>query len=186
MEDRDIVALFWKRDEVAIKETQNKYENYCGKIAYNILFDYEDSKECVNDTYLKTWNSIPNNRPSKLGLYVGKICRNLAINMFEKYSAQKRKGTETDLALDELDNCFGDKDDVKEYVDYSILKDLINDFLKEQSKQNRIIFVKRYFYMSSLEEISKEYNLSLSAVKMSLKRTRDNLKDYLINKGYNL
>ena len=104
----------------------------------------------------------------------------------ENYNVDKRKGTETDLALDELDNCFGDKDNVKEYADYSILKDFINDFLSHQSKQNRVIFVRRYFYMSSLEEISKEYNLNLSAVKMSLKRSRDNLRDYLIKKGYDL
>lgn len=186
MEDKDIVALYWNRDESAIRETKDKYENYCGKIAYNILFDYEDSKECVNDTYLKTWNSIPDNRPSKLGLYVGKICRNLAINMFEKYNAQKRAGTQTDLALDELSNCLGDKDNVKEYADLSTLKDSINDFLGTLSKQNRIIFVRRYFYMSSVDEIAKEYGISLSAVKMSLKRTRDNLRDYLIKQGYDL
>ena len=186
MEDKDILDLYWARDEKALVETKDKYENYCGKIAYNILFDFEDAKECVNDTYLKTWNSIPDNRPSKLGLYVGKICRNLAINMFEKYNAQKRSGTQTDLALDELSNCLGDKDNVKEYVDYNLLKDTINSFLKGQSKQNRIIFVRRYFYMSSIDEIAKEYELSLSAVKMSLKRTRDNLRDYLIKQGYNL
>ncbi len=186
MEDKDIVDLYWARDELAIKQTKDKYENYCGKIAYNILFDFEDAKECVNDTYLKTWDSIPSNRPSKLGLYVGKICRNLAINMFEKYSAQKRAGTQTVLALDELSNCLGDKDNVQEYVDYSLLKDSINDFLKKQKKQNRIIFVRRYFYMSSIEEIAKEYGMSLSNVKMSLKRTRDSLKDYLIKQGYDL
>ena len=186
MEDKDIVDLYWARSESAIKETKDKYESYCGKIAYNILFDFEDAKECVNDTYLKAWNSIPDNRPSKLGLYVGKICRNLAINMFEKYNAQKRSGTETDLALDELSNVIGDKNNVEEYVDYSNLKDSINGFLKTQSKQNRIIFVQRYFYMSSIEMISKECDLSLSAVKMSLKRTRDSLKNYLIKQGYDL
>ncbi len=186
MLDKDIVDLYWARNEMAIKETKDKYENYCGKIAYNILFNFEDAKECVNDTYLKTWNSIPDNRPNKLGLYVGKICRNLAINMFEKYNAQKRSGSETDLVLDELGNLIGDKDNAKEYVDYSNLRDCINNFLRTQSKQNRIIFVKRYFYMSSIDEISKECELSLSAVKMSLKRTRDNLKDYLIKQGYDL
>ncbi len=186
MEDKDIVALYWKRDESAIKETKDKYENYCGKIAYNILFDYEDAKECVNDTYLKTWNSIPDNRPSKLGLYVGKICRNLSINMFEKYKAEKRAGTETALVLDELSNCIGDKDNVKEYVDYNLLKDSINGFLKTLSKQNRIVFVRRYYYMSNVDEIAKEYNMSLSGVKMSLKRTRDALKIYLIKQGYDL
>ena len=186
MEDKDIVDLYWARNESAIMETKDKYESYCGKIAYNILFDFEDAKECVNDTYLKAWNSIPDNRPCKLGLYVGKICRNLAINMFEKYNAQKRSGTETDLTLDELSNVIGDKNNVEEYVDYSNLKESINDFLKTQSKQSRIVFVKRYFYMSSIDEISKECELSLSAVKMSLKRTRDSLKKYLIKQGYDL
>ncbi len=186
MEDKDIVDLYWARNELAIKQTKDKYENYCGKIAYNILFDYEDAKECLNDTYLKTWNSIPSNRPGKLGLYVGKICRNLAINMFEKYNASKRAGTQTELALDELSECLGDKDNVQEYVDYNLLRDSINNFLRKQNKQNRVIFVRRYFYMSSIEEIAKEYGMSLSNVKMSLKRTRDSLKDYLIKQGYDL
>ena len=186
MEDKDIVDLYWARNELAIKQTKDKYENYCGKIAYNILFDYEDAKECLNDTYLKTWNSIPSNRPSKLGLYVGKICRNLAINMFEKYNASKRAGTQTELALDELSECLGDKDNVQEYVDYNLLRDSINNFLRKQKKQNRVIFIRRYFYMSSIEEIAKEYGMSLSNVKVSLKRTRDSLKDYLIKQGYDL
>lgn len=186
MNDKDIVALYWNRDERAIKETKDKYENYCGKIAYNILFDYQDSQECLSDTYLKTWNSIPDNKPSKLGLYVGKACRNIAINMFEKYNAEKRAGTQTDLVLDELSECIGDKDNVKEYVDYNILKETINSFLKTLSKQNRIVFVRRYFYMSSIDEISKEYGMSASAVKMSLKRTRDGLKNYLIEQGYSV
>ncbi len=185
MEDKDIVDLYWSRDEMAIKHTKDKYEKYCGKIAYNILFDYEDARECLNDTYLKTWNCIPSNRPSKLGLFVGKICRNIAINMFEKYSADKRSGTQSDLALDELSNCFGENN-VEEYVNYNMLKDYINRFLKTVSKQNRIIFVRRYFYMSSIEEIAKEYGLSVSGVKMSLKRTRDGLKEYLIRQGYDL
>ena len=186
MEDKDIVDLYWKRDEAAIKETQDKYENYCGKIAYNILFDYEDSKECVNDTYLKTWQSIPKNRPNKLNLYVGKICRNLAINMFEKYSAEKRSGTQTDLALDELNECLGTSDTTKEKSDYNMLQYTINDFLTTLTKKSRIIFVRRYFYMSSIDEIAKEYDMTASAVKMSLKRTRDELKGFLIEQGYSL
>ena len=186
MEDKDIVNLYWNRDESAIKETASKYEGYCGKIAYNILFDYEDAKDCVNETYLKTWNSIPNNRPNNLRTYVGKICRNISINLFEKYSAEKRSGTETDLALDELNGVIGDKDNVREYIDYSLLKDSINDFLSNISKNNRIIFVKRYFYLFNIEEIAKQLSLSNSAVKMSLKRTRDDLRTYLIGEGYNL
>ena len=117
---------------------------------------------------------------------MGKICRNLAINMFEKYNASKRAGTQTELALDELSECLGDKDNVQEYVDYNLLRDSINNFLRKQNKQNRVIFIRRYFYMSSIEEIAKEYGMSLSNVKMSLKRTRDSLKDYLIKQGYDL
>lgn len=186
MEDKEIVDLYFDRNEEAINQSNIKYGGYCGKIAYNILYDYEDSKECVNDTWLNAWNSIPPTKPNKLGIYLGKICRNLALNMYEKYTALKRGGTQSELALDELEEVVGHKSDVEEYVDESLLKDSINNFLRGIDKNNRIVFVSRYFYMSSINEISKEYGLSESNVKMMLKRTRDKLKEYLIKEGYSL
>lgn len=185
MDDKEIVDLYFKRNEDAIKQSEIKYGGYCGKIAYNILFDYEDSKECVNDTWIKAWNSIPPTLPKSLKAFLAKLCRNIALNLFERYTAEKRGGTETELALNELEEIVG-VTSLEEQVKESLLKDSINHFLNTLDKQTRMIFVRRYFYMSSINEIANEYDLGLSNVKMTLSRTREKLKDHLIKEGYSL
>ena len=184
MEDFEIVEMYWDRDENAITETDRKYGKYCRKIAFSIVTNKEDMEECVNDTYLQTWNSLPPQRPERLSTYLGKICRNISINLYEKLTAEKRGGNETDACLDELSELIGGSSEVEEQLDLTVLTDLINKFLKRCEKQARTVFVQRYWYMMSVKEIAKENRMSDSNVKMTLSRTRDKLKVYLEEEGY--
>ncbi|MBR0385913.1 MAG: sigma-70 family RNA polymerase sigma factor [Erysipelotrichaceae bacterium] len=184
MDDFEIVEMYWDRNEQAISATQDKYGRYCFSIAYNILFNNADSEECLNDTWLHTWNSIPPQRPEKLGAYVGKITRNLALNMYERETAQKRGGRQTELALDELSEVIGKPSDVEENVNLELLKDSINRFLRHESPQNRKVFIQRYWYMCSVKEIARDFGLSESNVKMILSRTREKLREVLAKEGY--
>ncbi len=186
MLDAEIVELYWSRDESAIKYSDEKYGRYCRKIATSILYSDEDSEECVNDTYLNAWNSMPPSRPERLSTYLGKICRNLAINLYEKLTAAKRGGTETESCLDELEEILSSEHDVEETIDMQMLTQSINAFLETMNTDNRKIFVKRYWYMSSIKDIAKELSVSESKVKMSLLRTREKLKEYLLKEGYTL
>ncbi len=183
MEDAKIIQLFFDRDEAAIARTDEKYGKYCRTIAGNILHSAEDSEECINDTYLQSWNSIPPQKPQNLRTYLGKICRNLAINLFEHLSAAKRGGGETAVCLDELAEVLAGSD-VEEEIDSSLLTEAINCFLAETPKETRIIFTKRYFYMISVKDISKELGVTESKVKMTLLRTRQKLQNYLLKEGF--
>lgn len=183
MEDNKIVDLYWQRDEEAIKQTANKYGNYCYSIAYNILSNNEDAQECLNDTYLGAWNAIPPHRPKILATFLGKITRRIALNKWRIKDAKKRGGGEVALSFDELEQCIGDNNSVSEEIAEQELIDMINDFLKTVSESDRKIFVCRYFYFESIEEIALRFIFTQSKVKMSLKRTRDKLKDYLLKRG---
>ncbi|MCR5795993.1 MAG: sigma-70 family RNA polymerase sigma factor [Solobacterium sp.] len=184
MEDAAIVELYWDRNEDALKETDVKYGRYCRSVAWNILHDREDTKECVNDTYLQTWNSIPPNRPENLRTYLGRICRNAALTLYEKIHALKRGGQQTASCLDELAEIVGRDSDVQENLDAGYLTDAINRFLRDTEKEVRMIFVRRYWYMSSVREIAHDLGISESKVKMTLFRTREKLKEYLREEGF--
>ena len=184
MEDKKIIELYFNRDEKAIYETQIKYGNYIYSISYNILHNNEDCAECVNDTYLNTWNSIPPHKPNILSTYLGKIIRNLSLDLYRKYKADKRIANEFTISLDELDECVASKSKVEDEVNGKLLNEAINDFLSTIKKEDRMMFVCRYFYFDSISDIAERLNYSESKVKMSLKRTRDKLKDYLIKEGY--
>ncbi len=186
MEDFEIVELYWDRNENAITQTDRKYGKYCRKIAFSIVNDREDTEECVNDTYLQTWNSLPPQRPEKLSTYLGKICRNISINLYEKMTADKRGGNETDACLDEISELIGGSSEVEEQLDLTVLTDLINKFLRRCEKQARTVFVQRYWYMMSVKEIARENRMSDSNVKMTLSRTREKLKLYLEEEGYSI
>lgn len=186
MEDFEIVELYWDRNENAITQTDRKYGKYCRKIAFSIVNDREDTEECVNDTYLQTWNSLPPQRPEKLSTYLGKICRNISINLYEKLTADKRGGNETDACLDEISELIGGSSEVEEQLDLTVLTDLINKFLRSCEKQARTVFVQRYWYMMSVKEIARENRMSDSNVKMTLSRTREKLKLYLEEEGYSI
>ena len=186
MEDYEIVELYWQRSENAIRESDRKYGRYCFKIAQNILFDRSDSEECVNDTWLRAWESMPPNRPERLGAYLGRITRNLALNLYEKLTAEKRGAGETPVVLDELSEVIGKESDVEANVDLTLLKDTINDFLRQLDKETRIIFVQRYYYMATVKEIAANLHLSDSKVKMTLLRTREKLRVWLQEEGYEI
>lgn len=183
MEDREIIDLYWKRSESAIHESDKKYGKYCYYIAHNILKNNEDSEECVNDTYTKAWNSIPPNKPQKLSVFLGKITRNLALDILEKNSAKKRGGNISSLVLDELQECIPSPDSTENEVDASELTENLNSFLKTLSSENRKIFLQRYWYLMPIKEIAKENAFTESKVKMSLMRTRENLKIFLEKEG---
>ena len=140
MEDNLIVALYWKRDETALKETAQKYERYLTAIAYNILCDREDSKESVNDTYLKAWNSMPPNRPFALSTYLGKITRQLSIDRFRTKNRKKRRASQYALALSELSDCISKGDETKETVEVRLLAAAIQEYLNTLSDEARNLF----------------------------------------------
>lgn len=183
MDDRRIVDLYFMRSEKAIEETSAKYGRYIRYIASRILNSDADAEECENDTYLRAWNSMPPKRPSKLSAYLGKITRNLAINTYTKRRAGKRN-TELELALDELSEVVADPSTGEDAIINEIeLTNAINAFLGGLKAEYRIVFVRRYWYMSSVREIADDYGLSISGVKITLHRLRKSLHNYLKEKG---
>jgi len=183
LEDEKIIDLFWKRDELAISNVAKKYGNYLRSISYNILYNSQDSDECINDTYLKTWNAIPPKRPQKLKIWLGKITRNLSLDKYRKNRAQKRGGGEIDFIFSELEQCIPDKNKVENEIEDKEMADSISLFLNNCSLENRVIFMRRYYFGDSIANISKKYNISESKVKSSLFRTRNKLKIYLEKEG---
>lgn len=184
MLDYDIVDLFWKRSEEAIEQVSKKYGNYCYSIARNILSDGEDARECVNDTYLAAWNSIPPHRPKILATFLGKLTRRISIDRWRKSAAEKRGGDAVTLALEELGECVSDHGDPQKQLEAKELGQIITRFLKEQKDLERILFVRRYFTLRTIEEIAKEFGVSESNTKTMLFRTRKKLREYLDKEGY--
>lgn len=184
MKDEQIVALYWDRNEEAIQETARKYGAYLSKIAYNVLSDFEDSEECVNDTYLKAWNSMPTHRPSVLSSYLGKIARQLSIDVFRKKRAQKRYASEYALSLSELGDSFSDSHDTAEEVDAVLLDEAINTFLRSLSEEARNTFIGRYYFFDSLKEVAGYCGMPEARAKSMLYRTRQGLKAYLEEEGF--
>jgi len=184
MEDTKIIELYWQRDERALQETADRYGSYCMKISMNILADESDSEENVNDTYLNTWNSIPPTRPESLIAYLGKVCRNLALNRYKARNTQKRGGGELALSLDELSGIIPDISTVEDAVEGKALSEAISAFLWQQKPEMRRVFVWRYFYCESVEEVAKRFSISESKVKSILFRLRNKLRIYLESEGF--
>ena len=180
MEDNQIVDLYWERSEAAITETDKKYGRYCHYIAYQILSDDSDAEEIVNDTYLKTWNTVPPNRPDPLKAYVGMISNQLALNRYDEKTAQKRGGGHMPLIYHELDECIADVDESEDIA----LRDALNRFIWSLPKKTRNIFVRRYWYASSMAEIAQDYGMKENAVAMLMFRTRQKLKEFLKEEGF--
>lgn len=186
MEDREIVQLYWDRNEDAISQTSRKYGNYCTSIAKNILGNYEDAEECVNDTYMGAWNSIPSHRPNILSTFLGKITRNIAFNRYKYNNADKRGGSELPVVLDELSEFVSGNSNVEKEIEYKELVKAINSFLGTLSSEKRTIFICRYWYSDSIAEIAKQHGLKANAVAMILLRLRAKLKKYLLERGFDL
>ena len=186
MDDNDIIQLYWDRDESAIVFTSEKYGHYCKAVAKNILNSDEDAEECVNDTYLKAWNSMPMMWPKQLAVYLGKITRNLSFNKYKHIRAEKRGSGEMALVLDELAECVSGIEDVENAVDYKELVNSINMFIQKLSPKKQNIFVRRYWYADSVSEIAKAYGMMPASVSKTLERTRKQLKTYLTERGFEL
>ena len=183
MEEKEIIDLYWARSETAIRETDKKYGKFCHSIAYNILFDHADSEECVNDTYLHTWNAIPPRRPNKLSAFLGRITRNLALNRYDREKAQKRGGGQLELAVEELADCLPDPNTVERQMEDKELAEALNRFLDGLPGEARKIFLRRYWQLCTVKEIAVLYGISESKVKMSLMRTRGKLRLFLEKEG---
>ncbi len=183
MEDKQIVDLYWQRDERAIAETAAKYGNYLHSISRQILRNAEDAEECVNDTYTDAWQSMPPHRPSVLRTFLGKITRRISIDRWRKYSAIKRGGGETALALEELSECVSGAGDVETEVERLHLQRKLNEFLLHLPQIERQVFICRYWYMDSTADIAKRFSFSESKVKSMLYRTRNKLREMLKKEG---
>ena len=182
MEDSQIIDLYWQRSENAIAETSAKYGKLLRKIALNIVGNFSDAEECENDTYVATWNAIPPTRPNILSAFLGKIARNIALNRYEYNKAQKRNN-EFDLVLSELEECIASKSTVEESVEEGLIASMLDEFLEGLKKEARVIFVRRYWYGDSVKDIAKRMQISESKVKTVLFRTRNQLQDYLAERG---
>lgn len=183
MQDSEIVALYWQRDERAIRETQDQYGRYLGRIARNILADARDSEECVNDTYLKAWQAMPPHRPSVLRSFLGRLTRQLAIDRFRRGASQKRRGSQYALALDELAECAG-PDTTAQSADLRALGRAIQVYLDTLPPAARNAFVCRYYYADAIREIAQALGMTEGAVKTQLCRTRAGLRGHLQKEGF--
>ncbi len=182
MDDKRIVALYLSRSEKAISETAVKYGKYCHYIAYNILYNQQDAEECVNDTYLGAWNAIPPHEPERLGPFLGKLTRNLALNRYHHDRALKRTAPVT-VIFEEAEEFIPDPASETSPADEIALRDAINGFLRTLTKKSRVIFIRRYWYFSGIGEIARDLGLTESSVKVTLMRTREKFKSYLEKKG---
>ena len=186
MEDKDIVRLYWDRNERAIDETSAKYGSYCTSIAMNILNNREDAEECVNDTYLNTWKSIPPHKPNMLSTFLGKIVRNLSFNKYKHIHSIKRGGDEISLILDELSEIVSGKETVLDNVLRNELIKTIDNFIKTLSEEKRYIFIRRYWYSDSIKAIAAECSRTENSISVELNRMRNKLRKYLAERGYDL
>ena len=184
MKDDQIIALYYARDERAIVESSDKYGGYCTDIAQNILQNLQDSEECVNDTWLSAWNSIPPAKPSVLKTYLGKITRNLAIDKWRRKHSEKRGYGEVAIALDEISQITASGYDViEDYQEQEFMR-LFNLFLRSLPDRDRNVFIRRYYFTDSIPEIAAWFGISQSNVLKILSRTRAKLKNFLDKEWY--
>lgn len=184
LEDREIVELFWTRSERAIAESNAKYGSYCFAVADNILESKEDSMECVNDTWLRSWNVIPPKRPDKLKLFFAKITRNLSIDKIRRRTAQKRGMGNFETALNELEECISGDSFIDDALDKKLLSECIEAFLQSIAKRDRQFFLRRYFFTDAVSDIAARFGVSENAVSVSLHRTRAKLRKHLEKEGF--
>lgn len=184
--DEQIIDLYWKRDENAIKQTDRKYGKYLYVIAYNIVHDRLDCEECLNDTYLGTWNRIPPQRPSVFQVFLSRIMRNIAIDKFRHNRATKRVPSEMLVSLEELDDCMPSAPSTEDDLANDRLAKLLNDFVQALDDRKQFIFVCRYYYADKVSSIAHMLQVGEATVFRELAEIRKNLKNYLEKEGINL
>ena len=183
MDDTQIVELYWARKESAIEETKSKYGSYCYSIAQNILHNEDDAKECVNDTWLDSWNSMPPHRPSVLSTFLGKLTRRISIDKWRRNTAKKRGDGQMPLVLTELEDCISDGKSIEEEAERKLLAEVIASFVKDLPETDQKVFLCRYWYMDSVSSIAARFRFSESKVKSMLFRTREKLRARLEKEG---
>ena len=183
MEDRDIIALYFERNQEAIAESEKKYGRYCYSIAYNILYNAEDAEESVNDALMNAWNSIPPHMPSILSAFLGKLTRYVSLKKWRYARTQKRGGGEIAIAYEELSDCIPGGKSVEEELQEKELAEIIDCFLDELPAAERHIFICRYWYFDDISTISKQFGFSSSKVKSMLYRIRKKLLFRLSEEG---
>lgn len=182
MDDNQIIELFFARSEQAIMELDIKYGKVCHRVSYNILNNQFDAEECVNDAYLGTWNAIPPERPNPLLTFVCRIVRNLSIMRYHTNTAKKRNST-YDVSLTELENCLFASKTIEEEMESKLLVHTIEDFLDGLSQENRVIFMRRYWFADSYAQIAECIGISEKNVSVRLTRIRNQMRHYLTKKG---
>ena len=183
MEDHELVERYWQRDETVLEDTRQQYGGYCFAIAQNLLGCWEDSEECVSDTWLRAWQSMPPQRPGKLSLFLGKITRNLSLARLRDQRAQKRGGGQGELALEELRECIPSPSDPQRETEERELAQSMNAFLRALPRKECSLFLARYWYAYSLGEIGRAFAMKEGTVKASLFRIRKKLKLHLEKEG---
>lgn len=186
MDDAKIIQLYWDRKEQAISVTADKYGNYCTSIARNILGNREDAEECVNDTYLRAWNSMPPHRPNSLSAFLGKITRNLSIKRYRYNTADKRGGGQTMAVLEEIAELVSDTDGIEQEIDRRELVRAMDDFLDSLPDKQKNLFVCRYWYFDSISDLANRFGMTENHVSVTLNRLRRKLHTYLLERRFEL
>ena len=181
MEDEKIIDLFFVRSEQAIRELDNKYGKICHNFSYNIVNSRQDAEECVNDAYLGAWNAIPPAKPNPLLSYIVKIVRNISLKIYYKKEAAKRSSHYT-IAMEEIEACIADPNTIEAEIEVRELARIIESFLDTLTVENRVIFMRRYWFSDSCKDIAGFVGLSEKNVSVRLTRIRQKMKDYLIER----
>ncbi|MBQ9765421.1 MAG: sigma-70 family RNA polymerase sigma factor [Lachnospiraceae bacterium] len=182
MQDENIIELYFSRNETAISETDKKYSSYLRKIINMVLANKEDQEECLNDTYMTVWGKIPPDRPNFFRAYIAKIARNTALNRYDYNNAAKRNPN-LELILSELEDCIPDTYTVEDEIEGRYLRELLNSFLYGLEADKRVLFLRRYWFGISIEELASERGCGKSKIKTALFRIRNNLREYLEKEG---
>ena len=185
MDDQSIIALYWARAEDAIRETSGKYGGLCQAITGRILASPEDREECLNDTWLGLWNAIPPQRPARLSVFVGRVARNLALKRFDYLSASRRR-PEAVCSLEELGECVSGRETVESELENRRVEQALSAFLRQLEEKKRTVFLLRYWYFYSVEDICRRTGFGESKVKSMLSRTRRALRAFLEKEGIDL
>lgn len=184
MDDKDIVKLFFGRNEQALSEASRKYKHYCTSIAENILGNHEDAEECFNDALMKTWESVPPRDPEYLSAYLAKITRNIALDKYKASRTEKRGGGKVEVVFDEISEYLEGEDNVELTAEKNILLAEIDAFLEKLPEQKRRMFVLRYSFCESVSEIAGRFGVSENYVSVNINRVGKKLAAHLRKRGY--
>ena len=186
MQDREIIKLYWDRDERAIEATDAAYGAYCRAVSMRIVHSHEDAEECVNDAYLRLWNAIPPQCPAFLRTFLGRIVRNLSLDRARRLHAHKRGGGELPLALEELAECVPDLRDVEQTVENAELGKVLNAFVQALPQRDAVLFTMRYFYLYSVQDCAARCGMHENAARVALHRIRKKLRQTLEQEDFSI